>query len=74
VESLSGSSEIPDFTMQRRLHAIDALLKWSDWLHEQQGEAPSTRSSVDLAELLHEDAVSRAVSYLSDAHLTKSTI
>lgn len=74
VEALSGSSEIPDFTMQRRLHAIDALLKWSDWLHEQQGEAPSTRSSVDLAELLHEDAVSRAVSYLSDAHLTKSTI
>ncbi len=67
VEALSGSPEIPDFTIQERLRAIDALLKWSDRLHEQQGEAPSAMSySVELAERLHEDAVSRASSYLSD--------
>ena len=56
VETLSSSPEIRDFTMQRRLHAIDALLKWSNRLHRQQGDALSTRSSVELAELLHEDA------------------
>jgi hypothetical protein len=53
--------------MQERLRAIDALLQWSDRLHEQQGEAPSeTASSVELAERLHEDAVSQAFSYVSD--------
>lgn len=66
VEALWGSSEIPDFTMQKRLRAIDALLKWSDRLHQQQGEVPSaTASSVELAERLHEDAVSRALPYVS---------
>jgi hypothetical protein len=67
VEALSGSPEVPGFTMQDRLRAIDALLEWSDRLHERQGEAPSaTASSVELAEHLYEDAVSRAFSYLSD--------
>ena len=66
VEALLGSSRIPDLTLQKRLRIIDALLKWSDRLHEQQGEASSaTSSSVELAERLHEDAVSRAVSYVS---------
>jgi Nuclease-related domain len=67
VETLRCSSEIPDFTMHKRLHAIDALLQWSDQLHGQRGEAPSTRSSVELAERLHEEAVSHASSYLSSA-------
>ncbi len=66
VEALSVSPQIPNFTMDKRLHAIDALLKWSDGLHEQQGQArPSTSSAVELAERLHEDAVSRASFYLS---------
>jgi hypothetical protein len=66
VDALWGSPEMPDFTMQKRLRLIDALLEWSDRLHEQQGEAPSAMSSsVELAERLHEEAVSRAVSYLS---------
>ncbi len=52
--------------MQKRLRAIDALLEWSDRLHQQQGEVPSaTASSVELAERLHEDAVSRALPYVS---------
>ena len=67
VEALAGSPEIPGFTMQERLRAIDALLEWSDRLHEQRGEVPwATSSSVELAEHLHEDAVSQALSYLSD--------
>jgi Nuclease-related domain len=67
VEALSVSSKRPDFTMHKRLQVIDALLEWSDRLHEQQGEAPlATSSAVELAERLHEDAVSRASSYLSD--------
>jgi hypothetical protein len=66
VETFSVSSKIPDFTMQKRLQAIDALLEWSDRLYEQQGEAPwATSSAVELAERVHEDAVSRAPSYLS---------
>lgn len=67
VEALSGSPEIPGFTMQERLRTIDALLEWSDRLHERQGEAPwETSSSVELAGHLHEDAISVATSYLSD--------
>ena len=67
VEVLSISPEIPGFTMQERLHAIDALLEWSDRLHERQGEASWERSSsVELAERLHEDAVSQVLSYVSD--------
>lgn len=67
VEVLSGSPEIPGFTMDKRLLSIEALLKWSDRLHEQRGETPSaaTSSAVELAERLHEDAVSRASCYLS---------
>lgn len=68
LEALSGSSEIPDFTMRKRLRVIDALFEWSDRIHERQGEPPSAiSSSVKLAERLHEDAVSRAVSCLSSA-------
>ena len=67
METLRCSSEIPDFTMHKRLHAIDALLQWSDQLHGQRGEAPSTRASVELAERLHEEAISHASSYLSSA-------
>ena len=67
VEALAGSPEVPGFTMQERLRAIDALLEWSDRLHERQGEAPwGTSSSVELAEHLHEGAVSQALSYVSD--------
>jgi hypothetical protein len=56
-------SEIPNLTMQERLRAIDALLEGYDRLHERQGEAPwTTSSSVELAERLCEDAVSRASS------------
>jgi Nuclease-related domain len=67
AETLAGSPEISGFTMQERLRAIDALLEWSDRLHERQGEVPwATSSSVELAEHLHEDAVSQALSYLSD--------
>jgi hypothetical protein len=67
VDALWGTPEMPDFTMQKRLRIIDALLEWSDRLHEQQGEAPlATSSSVELAERLHEDAVSHAFSYLAD--------
>ncbi len=67
VEALYGSPVIPDLTMDKRLRALDALLRWSDRLHQQLGEAqPPTLSSVELAERLHEDAVSRAACYLSD--------
>jgi hypothetical protein len=68
VEDLSDSPKVPGFTMLERLYAIDALLEWSDRLHERQGEAPcETSSSVELAERLHEDAISKASSsYLSD--------
>ena len=66
VEALSGHPEVPGFTMQERLRAIDALLEWSDRLHDRQGEAPGeTSSSVELAERLHEDAVCQALSYAS---------
>lgn len=69
VEVISGSPEIPGLTMEKRLQAIDALLEWSDRLHDQREEAPSEAllSSVELAERLHKDAVSRASSYLSDS-------
>jgi hypothetical protein len=41
--------------------------QWSDRLHERQGEAPwETSSSVELAERLHEEALSQALSYISD--------
>ncbi len=66
VEALSISSEKPDFTMEKRLRVVDALLRWSDRLHQQQGEAPSAGSSVELAERLHRDAVSLARRYLSE--------
>jgi hypothetical protein len=67
VEVLWSSPEIPGFTMQDRLRAIDALLEWSDRLHERQGEARwETSSSVELAERLHEYALSQALSYISD--------
>jgi hypothetical protein len=66
VEALSVSAKRSDFTMQKRLLVIDALLEWSDELHEQMGEAPAaTSSAIELAEHLHEEAVSRASSYLS---------
>jgi Nuclease-related domain len=66
VEDLSNSPEIPGFTMLERLCTIDALLEWSDRLHERQGEPPwETSSSVELAERVHEDAISQAPSYLS---------
>jgi hypothetical protein len=68
VETFSVSSKIPDFTMQKRLQAIDTLLEWSDRLYEQQGEALwATSPAVELAERVHEEAVSRASSYLSGA-------
>ncbi len=68
VEILSHSPEMPGLTMEQRLRAVDALLEWSDQLHERQGEAPgTTSSSVELAERLHEEAVSRAYSFFSDA-------
>lgn len=67
VEALSISKKKHDFTMEKRLRAIDALLEWSDRLNEQQGEAQAAGSSVELAQRLHEDAVSRATSYLGDA-------
>lgn len=66
VETLSDSSEIFDLTMEKRLHVLDALLAWSDQLHDQKGEALwTTSSSVKLAQHLYEDAVSRASAYLS---------
>ena len=65
-EALSGSGKVPALTMENRLRVLDALLDWSDRLHQQMGEAPwSTSSSVELAERLHQEAVSRASSYLS---------
>ncbi|MGH3087673.1 MAG: NERD domain-containing protein [Rubrobacteraceae bacterium] len=36
VEALSGFSEIPGFTMEMRLRAIDALIAFSDRAHEQK--------------------------------------
>ncbi len=67
VEAIWDAPEIPGFTMQERLRAIDALLEWSDWLHERQGEASwETASSVELAEHLREETISVATSYLSD--------
>src|SRR5215211_4044102 len=66
VEILWSSPEIPTFTMEKRLRVLDALLEWSDGLHEQQGEVPwETASSVELAERLYDEAVYRAVSYCS---------
>jgi hypothetical protein len=73
AEALSGSPSVLDLTMQERLLAIDALLEESERLHEQQGEAPpTTSSSVELAERLYVDAVSRAVAYLSEVSDTVS--
>ena len=66
METITGSSEIPDLTMEKRLQPVDVLLERSDRLHGQQGEAPSEMlSSVELAERLHEEALCRASSYLS---------
>jgi hypothetical protein len=66
VETLWSSPEIPTFTIEKRLRVLDALLEWSDGLHEQQGEVPwETASSVELAERLYDEAVSRTVSYCS---------
>ncbi len=68
VKILSHSRAMPGFTMEKRLRTMDALLEWSDRLHERQGEVPRvTSSSVELAERLYEDAVSRASSCLSGA-------
>lgn len=68
VETLRISPEITGLTMEKRLRIVDALLEWSDRLHNQQEKVLSvTASSVELAESLHEDAVTRAVSYLSDS-------
>jgi hypothetical protein len=66
VETLWSSPEMPTFTMEKRLRVPEALLEWSDGLHEQQGEVPwETASSVELTERLYDEAVSRAVSYYS---------
>jgi hypothetical protein len=66
VEALSGSPEMPNLTMENRLRVLDALLEWSDRLHEQKGAEPwATSSSLELAERLHQEAVSRASSYVS---------
>jgi hypothetical protein len=68
VEVLRRSPEMPGFTMERRLGAVDALLDWSDLLHERQGGAPwETEDAVELAERLYVDAVSIASSYVSEA-------
>jgi hypothetical protein len=40
VEILSQSPAISGLTMEKRLRVVDALLDWSDRLHEHQGEAP----------------------------------
>ncbi|MDP9485654.1 MAG: NERD domain-containing protein [Actinomycetota bacterium] len=66
AEALLRSPAAPDFTMEKRLRVVDALLRWSDGLHQQQGEATSAGSSVELAERLHRDAVSLARRYLSE--------
>jgi hypothetical protein len=69
VQILSGSPAMSSLTMEKRLRTVDALLEWSDRLHEQQGEVPwATSSAVELAERLHDDAVSAASSYFSDAN------
>jgi hypothetical protein len=69
VEVLSRSPEISGFTMERRLDAVDALLDWSDRLHERRGEAPrETQDAVELAERLYVDAVSTASTYVSEAN------
>jgi hypothetical protein len=66
VETLWSSPEIPTFTMEKRLRVLDALLEWSDGLHEHKGEVPwETASSVELAERLYNEAVYHAVSYCS---------
>lgn len=75
VGTLSDSSEISDLTMEKRLRVLDALLAWSDRLHEQQGGALwATSSSVELAQSLYEDAVSRASAYLSDIEEPSSVV
>jgi hypothetical protein len=52
--------------MEKRLRVLEVLLEWSDRLHELQGEAPwETSSSVELAERLYNEAISRAVTYCS---------
>jgi hypothetical protein len=68
VEVLSRSPEMPGFTMERRLGAVDALLDWSDRLHRRQGEASwETEDAVELAERLYVDAVSTASTYVSES-------
>ncbi len=66
AEALLRAPAAPDFTMEKRLRVVDALLRWSDRLHQQQGEATSAGSAVELAERLHRDAVSLARRYLSE--------
>lgn len=61
--------------MEKRLRVLDALLAWSDRLHEQQGGALwATSSSVELAQSLYEDTVSRASAYLSDIEEPSSVV
>jgi hypothetical protein len=66
AETLRNSPEISDFAMEKRLRVLDVILEWSDRLHELQGEARwETSSSVELAERLYDEAVTRAVAYCS---------
>ncbi len=75
MEILSRSPEVHGLTMEKRLRAIDALLGWSDRLHEQQGEAPwATSSAVELAERLYDEAVTAASSYFSDSSNPEGTV
>jgi hypothetical protein len=68
IETLSNFPEVPGLTMEKRLRTVDALLAWSDQLHERQGEAPwTTSSSVELAQRLYDDAVDAASSCFSDS-------
>jgi hypothetical protein len=59
---------MPEFTMERCLGDVDALLGRSDRLHERRGGAPGeTKAAVELAERRYADAVSIASAYVSDA-------
>ncbi len=67
LEAISRSPRVPAYTTEGRLRVLDTLLERSDRLHEQQGAAPwASSSAVELARRLHEEAVARARSYLSD--------
>ena len=68
TEAVLRSPGIPTYTMEGRLRVLDVRLGRSDRLHKQQWAAPwATSSAVELARRLHEDAVARARSYLSNA-------